>query len=436
MSSILTNNGAMVALQTLKTINSNLGKTQNEIATGKTVANAKDNAAVWSISKVMESDVKGFKGISDSLSLGESTAAVAQNASETVTDLLTEIKGKIVAAQESNVDRDKIQTDIAALRDQINSVVGGAQFNGLNLLSNSSKTAGSGTVKVLSSLDRSADGSVKASSISIRKQDLGTNATNWAAGTAEAAGSATRLSGALDAGTAATLTGGTTPATTAVVIDSVIAGMGVQINITGSAGTVGTAFNDSARAVSYVARDGDTQADVANALAKDFNDRVTAAKEAGTLGANTSLKAAVTVASNGAATLTFTGETGANTDNYSLQAVQTNNVTIGGGLEDLAGIDVSTSTGAASALSKVEGLIQTAVDAAASFGSSRGRIETQKDFVSKLTDSLKSGIGSMVDANMEEASARLQALQVQQQLSVQSLSIANQAPQSLLSLFR
>jgi flagellin len=436
MSSILTNNGAMVALQTLKTINSNLGKTQNEIATGKTVANAKDNAAVWSISKVMESDVKGFKGISDSLSLGESTAAVAQNASETVTDLLTEIKGKIVAAQESNVDRDKIQTDIAALRDQINSVVGGAQFNGLNLLSNSSKTAGSGTVKVLSSLDRSADGSVKASSISIRKQDLGTNATNWAAGTAEAAGSATRLSGALDAGTAATLTGGTTPATTAVVIDSVIAGMGVQINITGSAGTVGTAFNDSARAVSYVARDGDTQADVANALAKDFNDRVTAAKEAGTLGANTSLKAAVTVASNGAATLTFTGETGANTDNYSLQAVQTNNVTIGGGLEDLAGIDVSTSTGAASALSKVEGLIQTAVDAAASFGSSRGRIETQKDFVSKLTDSLKSGIGSMVDANMEEASAHLQALQVQQQLSVQSLSIANQAPQSLLSLFR
>lgn len=436
MSSILTNNGAMVALQTLKSINSSLGKTQNEIATGKSVANAKDNAAVWSISKVMESDVKGFKGISDSLSLGESTAAVAQNASETVTDLLTEIKGKVVAAQESNVDRDKIQTDIAALRDQINSVVGGAQFNGLNLLSNSSKTAGSGTVKVLSSLDRSADGSVKASSISIQKQDLGTHATNWAAGTAEAAGSATRLSGALDASTAPTLTGGATPATSTLVIDSVTAGMGVQINITGSAGTVGTAFNDSSRAVSYVARDGDTQADVANALAKDFNDRVTAAKEAGTLGANTSIKAAVTVASNGAATLTFTGETGANTDNFSLQAVQTNNVTIGGGLEDLAGIDVSSAAGATSALGKVEGLIQTAVDAAASFGSSRGRIETQKDFVSKLTDSLKSGIGSMVDANMEEASARLQALQVQQQLSVQSLSIANQAPQSLLSLFR
>ena len=135
MSSILTNNSAMVALQTLKSINGDLAKTQSMISTGKDVASAKDNASVWAISKVMEADVKGFKGISDSLSLGESTVAVARQASETVTDLLTDIKGKIVAAQEENVDREKIQTDIDALTDQIKSVVGAAQFNGLNLLS-------------------------------------------------------------------------------------------------------------------------------------------------------------------------------------------------------------------------------------------------------------------------------------------------------------
>ena len=58
MSSILTNNGAMVALQTLKSVNSNLAKTQAEISTGKTVETAKDNAAIWAISKIMESDVK------------------------------------------------------------------------------------------------------------------------------------------------------------------------------------------------------------------------------------------------------------------------------------------------------------------------------------------------------------------------------------------
>ena len=80
MSSILTNNGAMVALQTLKSINMNLASTQGEISTGKSVATAKDNAAVWAISKVMEADVKGFKGISDSLNLGQSTVAVARQA--------------------------------------------------------------------------------------------------------------------------------------------------------------------------------------------------------------------------------------------------------------------------------------------------------------------------------------------------------------------
>ena len=92
MSSILTNTGAMVALQTMKGINANLNKVQSEISTGKSVASAKDNAAVWAISKVMESDVKGFEGISDSLALGNSTVTVARQAAETVTDLLKQIK--------------------------------------------------------------------------------------------------------------------------------------------------------------------------------------------------------------------------------------------------------------------------------------------------------------------------------------------------------
>ena len=168
MSSILTNNSAMVALQTMKSINANLNKTQSEISTGKSVATARDNAAVWAISKTMESDVKGFQGISDSLALGSSTVEVARQASETVTDLLSDMKKKIVAAQEDNVDRGKIQTDIVALRDQINSVVGAAQYNGLNLV-NGSNTS----VDILASLDRSSTG-VTASSITVNAQDLST----------------------------------------------------------------------------------------------------------------------------------------------------------------------------------------------------------------------------------------------------------------------
>ena len=107
-----------------------------------------------------------------------------------------------------------------------------------------------------------------------------------------------------------------------------------------------------------------------------------------------------------------------------------------GGLGALSTIDVSSSAGATAALGNIEAMLQTSIDAAASFGSVQVRVDIQRDFVSKLTDSMKAGIGSMVDADMEEASARLQALQVQQQLSTQALSIANQQPQSLLSLFR
>jgi len=105
-----------------------------------------------------------------------------------------------------------------------------------------------------------------------------------------------------------------------------------------------------------------------------------------------------------------------------------------GALAELNNIDVVNNPG--DALTEIEAMLSGAIDAAANFGSVEGRLETQANFISSLSDSLKSGIGSMVDADMEATSARLQALQVQQQLGVQSLSIANQAPQSILSLFR
>jgi flagellin len=149
----------------------NLAQTQNEISTGKMISSAKDNSAVWAISKVMESDVAGFKAIQSSLSLGESSVAVARNATESITGLLTEIKTKIIAAQEENVDRGKLQTDIEQLTGQIASVVGAAQFNGLNLIK------GTDDVNILSSLDRAADGTVSSSNITVARQDM-TTATN------------------------------------------------------------------------------------------------------------------------------------------------------------------------------------------------------------------------------------------------------------------
>lgn len=279
MSSILTNNSAMVALQTLQSVNSNLAKTQDMISTGKAVATAKDNSAIFAISKVMESDVSGFKAVSDALSLGESTVAVASAGAEQITNILNDIKEKVVAATGENVDHAKIQNDVDELVNQVTSIIGASQFNGANLLN----SAG-GDVTVLASLDRDATGAVTASNITVASVDF-------------------------------------------------------ELSLVGT-----TAVLDD--------------------------------------------------------------------------------------------IDVSTATAADTSLAAIEAHIQTAVDGAAALGASARRISDQNEFVGKVTDAIKSGIGALIDADMEEASARLQALQVQQQLATQSLSIANQAPQAILSLFR
>ena len=411
MTSILTNTSAMVALQTLKGINSNLNKTQSDISTGKNVSSAKDNAAVWAISKVMDSDVEGFKGISDSLSVGSATLTVARQASETVTKLLTDMKGKIVAAQAENVDRTKIQTDITALTKQIESVVGAAQFNGLNLVDGSQTT-----VNVLSSLDRSQTG-VRSSNIEVTAQNLSTSA-----------------------GAALTAGGGTLTGTTAVGpgpgVPSVVTGAPVTLNgfafqVPGGALAANDAAANPANLTGLVAGDQISlkigsvegryvvqQGDTADALVAGLKSSLT---------------------SNGLSDTDFTltlsaGQLEVANNTNEAAAISASATRGTGGLSGLNSINVVTDP--ATALQDIEGMLKTSIDAAASFGSVQKRIDIQSEFVGQLTDALKTGIGVMVDTNMEEASARLQALQVQQQLATQALSIANQQPQGLLSLFR
>lgn len=508
MSSILTNTNAMVALQTLKSINSNLSKTQAEISTGKSVGSAKDNSALWAISKVMESDVQGFKSISESLSLGESTIAVARQGSETVTDLLTEIKGKIVAAQEENVDRDKIQTDINALRDQISSVVNAAQFNGLNLVT------GTEDVEVLSSLDRSGTGSVTAANITVQRQDLTTTAGIYGSGASLAANitagaasvDSTGAANSLDltfAGTATdNLTLNINGSTVSVAFDTDAAttvgnlraavnqlgltgisaggtGATIELTNTNSFEEFAVSFDTNGANTIAITNNGDTSESAAAAAGPGSATLVQRA-EAVTLSDQAKVNEGdsyrISVGGTDYSYVAGKGETmqdvarglktaidAGNSTGVSTQVVQDDagawsvlvdydgsgaGATIAiadngqedgiasGGLFGLDNIDVTSNSRADAALANIETLIQNSINAAAEFGSAQGRIEIQSEFVGKLTDSLKAGIGTLVDADMEEASARLQALQVQQQLGVQALSIANQSPQSILSLFR
>ncbi|OBY03483.1 flagellin [Rhizobium leguminosarum bv. trifolii] len=89
-----------------------------------------------------------------------------------------------------------------------------------------------------------------------------------------------------------------------------------------------------------------------------------------------------------------------------------------------------------SALSTIESALSAMTSAGAQLGSISTRIDLQEDFVSALSDSIDSGVGRLVDADMEEESSKLSALQTQQQLAIQSLSIANSSSQNILSLFR
>ncbi|MBX9707588.1 MAG: flagellin [Caulobacteraceae bacterium] len=273
--SVHTNATAAVALQNLARTNENLGGVQNRISTGLKVQGAKDNAAIWAIAQQQRADTSALSAVKQSLDRATSIADVAMAAGESVSDLLNQLKEKVVAAKDTSLktqSRQLLDADFKALLRAIASAVENATFDGGNIL----------------------DGSL----------------------------------------------------------------------------TNGLRFLANADATSFI-----------------------------TLSAkNLSLSGAI----------------------------------ISLGLAD----SLLTVTGATTALNKLDNSITALNRALGDIGAQAKQIEAHTTFVSKLTDTLESGIGNLVDADLAKESARLQALQVQQQLGAQALSIANQAPQIILSLFR
>lgn len=267
--SIQTNTSAGIALQQLTVTSNALQRTQLRITTGLKVPGPQEDAATFNIATRLRGEIAGINAVKTALATGEATVDVAVSAAESVADLLTEIKAKVVQANQSGLDsssRSALEDDFVALRDQITTIVQTAEFNNVNLVQQSASA-----FDVLSSVD----GSV----IRVSAQPLDTT----------------------------------------------------------------------------------------------------------TLGLND---------------------------------------------ETLA-----TSSGATAALTAIESAITTASDKLAALGSSAKRVEIQADFTSSLVNVLNEGLGNLVDADLAEESARLQALQIQQELSVQALAIANASPQSVLQLF-
>ncbi len=274
MNSINTNIGAMVALQSLNAITADLLVTQNRISTGLKVASAKDDGATYAIAQRERSDVKSLDAVKESLSRNSSVVDVALTAGESVSDLLTQLKEKALAASDTSLDstaRSALQSDFKSIRDQITKTLSNAGFNGINLL-NGSKTA--------------------------------------------------------------------------------IAAL-------------------------------------------------------------------------------------ANAQGTSRLTVAAQNMSLGGSIVTLAATaDFSSASSAANLLTSLDDSINNVSAALSRLGTSSKALDTHLTFIGKLQDTITAGIGNLVDADLAKESARLQALQVRQQLAIQMLSISTQSQSWVLSLFR
>ena len=140
MTSLLTNPGAMTALQTLRMTNMNLMKTQDRISTGLRVKTAADNAAYWAIATTMRSDNMALDAVKDAIGLAKGTIDTMATALDKGIEVMKKIKEKLVAASDEGVDRQKVQDEITQLQQQLRSTATSAVYNEQNWLSVNSAT--------------------------------------------------------------------------------------------------------------------------------------------------------------------------------------------------------------------------------------------------------------------------------------------------------
>ncbi|WP_327210046.1 flagellin [Rhizobium leguminosarum] len=168
MTSITTNTSAMAALQTLRTVGSRLTSQQMQVSSGLRIATASDNAAYWSIATTMRSDRRAVSAANDALGVGAAKVDTAYAAMDSVVEVLSEFKAKLVAAKEKGIDLDKIQSELDQLKSQVLSISQSASFNGQNWLNTDIEDIYDPDINkasVVGGFTRNADGMVSVNSI-------------------------------------------------------------------------------------------------------------------------------------------------------------------------------------------------------------------------------------------------------------------------------
>ncbi|WP_425098566.1 flagellin [Tropicibacter sp. S64] len=423
MTSIVTNNASQVALRTLQAAATDLDRVQATLGTGKRIATAQDNPALWAVSKTMESEVKGYVAVQSSLDMGRATLSVARSGAEAVVGTLGDMKKTIIAARNAAADSGKLQARFAAQVEQIRTIVGAAQFNGINLLQDTGTAGETGDFRVTAYAGGLTSGAIK---IAVARQDLRLDAGAITAGATALSAAANSFSGALETGQAIS-------AGSAYAVDfdgAVPAGAGYSLAITGGTGVYAALNTTSESQLAFVAGNDSTGGDIRTVLASAFNAHVKAQ--------GFSTDDLVAFAGTGSAgQMIVEAKTSAASGSFTVQVLQyARTDSSGGGLGFMDGLDLTDGVDRDRALDRIDLAVEVAARAAAHFGSAERRVEIQSAFSDKMAKTLQSRVGALVDADMTELSARQQALQVQQSLAVQALSIANSTPQTILSLLR
>ena len=351
--SLLTNQSAMNALQTLRSIGDSMDQTQRRVSTGLRINEASDNTAYWSISSMMKSDRNALSSVSDAMALGKSQIDVANATIDKSKDYLDNIQKSLTTAYEKGSgDVAKIQADIKANMNDIQSAVYSASLAEKNILGNSGES-----VRIAGSYRR------EGSNVYVDMIDVGGADLNFATKQADGTFDLTK---------------------------------GVLKDVFGKAETApdfAKLDDDLQKAQAALAAKGDTATDEDKKGVTDAQDAITNAVK------------------------DMTVQDFVDTDFSKVSSATMEQV-----LKTVQG--------------KVTNATSNVVTAGAALGAAKAQVTGQIDYVSKLMDAVDKGVGSLVDADMNAESARLASLQVQQQLGIQALSIANQNSQNILSLFR
>ncbi|GER08565.1 flagellin [Iodidimonas muriae] len=425
MAGILTNVQAQVALQTLRSATNSLNETQDRISTGLEVRTARDNPSFFLVSQQVRGDNAVLNGLRDNLTLSVNAARTATNGITAIFGTINEIQQALTTA-DSGQALDELQFTINNLAGEIEGTVNATSFNGINLL------AGNNTQTVTTTITRDG-GNFNISTFTLVEQNLGDISTFV---------DATNPNFTLDSAFAAFQPG----------IFNQIDG----VNATGIGANGQLDFVDGGADDIDGLVDGAAGFQVSADVAQAINDALNAFGEgalaltdvedtAGTGTADGLFELDATAALGTA--FSFTGQDGS-TVNVNTLGDFINNVVVGDGALRFA-IQESGFTGALRAITVngANGNVQAGLVVAdalvgqvnlssSTLGTFERTLENRQNFLQNLSDSLEQGVASLVEADLDEESTRLQAFQVQQQLAIQALGIANQNPQNILSLFR